>query len=96
MVHNPGTILLGIFAAVVIFQWGLLQWKERHRRSYNLFSLGILWLFPVYLSIRSMFLRFIMVWVVYSIINGLVLRKIMQPKLDPDTPKLALYFLVAP
>lgn len=87
MVHNPGTVLLGIFLAVVVFQYALLRWKEHHRRSYSLLSLGLLWLFPLYIALSNMFIRFLLIWVAYSAINGLILRKILQPRLDPSTPK---------
>ncbi|PJF17393.1 hypothetical protein PSACC_02845 [Paramicrosporidium saccamoebae] len=86
------TVLVGIFAAVVVFQYGLLLWKRKHPNTYLLTSLFLLWVFPLFIAINNSFWRFTIVWLIYSATNYRVIRAASQPKLDPKTPRFVYRF----
>jgi len=87
VVHNPGTVILGIFLVVVIFQLALLQWRKHYKSSFLVVSLLGLWLVPFLISIYHGYFRFLAIWTIYSIVNGYVLRLTMQQVIDPSTPR---------
>lgn len=87
LVHNPGTVLLGILLAAICFQVALLQWKKRHPNSYTLTSLLLLWILPLFISLSNGFWRFILLWSIYSVLNVAVLKMTHGNKINPTTPR---------
>lgn len=55
--------------SLVAAQFLILLWKKKHFRSYQAFSLAGLWLMPFAFSLASKWWRFLLFWVVYSVIN---------------------------
>lgn len=90
-------MLLGIVAAAVLFQGMLILWKRRHGRSYDTVSLILLWLLPLLLSLRNGFIRFPIVWSIFSAINGYLCRLALARRILPSTPRYrtlcAVYWL---
>lgn len=87
VIHNPGTVLIGIFVAIIGFQLGLLYWKRKHSRSFSLVSLSLLWVVPFFMAVKNRFWRFPLVWIIYTLVNFGLFRMASQPKLDPVVPR---------
>lgn len=68
-------------------QSGLVLWRKKHRRSYELVTLLGLWLIPPVICLHLGFWRFIAVWVLYSSVTLYYLYACSFKKLDKTLPK---------
>ncbi|KAL4433400.1 hypothetical protein ABPG77_010253 [Micractinium sp. CCAP 211/92] len=68
-------------------QAALVNWRKRHRRSYDLATLIGLWLIPPIISVQLGGWRFVGTWVLYSSITGYYLYRCSSKKLDKEVPK---------
>lgn len=59
-------LLFALFAS----QFVILYWKKKHYKSYQAISLGGLYAFPLLFGIYGGWHRFIVIWAVFSIVNG--------------------------
>jgi RING finger protein 121 len=64
-------LLFALFAS----QFLILYWKKAHYRSYQMISLGGLYFFPVLFGIYAGWYRFIIFWILFSILNGFGIYK---------------------
>lgn len=87
--------MYGVLFVVLIFQTGLLLWKQRHKRSYELATLTGLWLMPCLISVHFHFWRFVLVWVIFSAAVLYLLSRCLVPKLDSGTPRIVYSFFLA-
>ncbi|XP_051170585.1 RING finger protein 121 isoform X2 [Leptopilina boulardi] len=86
-------ILLG---TLIVAQIALVEWKKRHCRSYQFVTLVAMWIIPLGICIQNLWWRFIFVWLVFSCITGLIMRKALQHPLQRNTPRLVykwFYFI---
>lgn len=84
-------MLFGILTAVVLFQILLYQWERRHKKSFMAVSLFGLWLLPMVNALQGGMSIFVAAWVLYTVVNVVVMRKTMAQTLDPKTPRFAPY-----
>jgi RING finger protein 121 len=75
------------FAATILAQFGLVMWKRYHARSFHVVSLVGLWLVPAGLSFAKMAIRFLSVWLLFSVANGLVVWRASESPLKRTTPR---------
>ncbi|KAL4451635.1 hypothetical protein ABPG75_007297 [Micractinium tetrahymenae] len=68
-------------------QGALVNWRKRHRRSYDLATLVGLWLIPPIISMQIGGWRFVGTWVLYSCVTGYYLYRCSSKKLDKEVPK---------
>ena len=66
----------------------LVQWRQRHFRSYQLVSLLGMWVIPPLLSFQNRWWRFIFSWVVFTLATIVILRKASEKPLTRTTPRL--------
>ena len=69
-------MVLVMFATLFAGQILLFVWRKKNPRSYNAATLLGMWLIPLAYSIYLSHTRFIVVWVFYSIITGIICRKV--------------------
>ena len=69
-------MVLVMFATLFAGQILLFVWRKKHPRSYNAATLLGMWLIPLGYSIYLSHKRFIAIWVFYSIITGIICRKV--------------------
>ncbi|KTF87996.1 hypothetical protein cypCar_00015773 [Cyprinus carpio] len=55
-------MVLILIATLVVAQIVLVQWKQRHCRSYNMVTLLQMWVVPLYFTIKLYWWRFLSTW----------------------------------
>uniref|UniRef100_G3SVI1 Ring finger protein 175 n=1 Tax=Loxodonta africana TaxID=9785 RepID=G3SVI1_LOXAF len=81
-------MILIFFCALVIAQVVLVQWRQRHRRSYNLVTLLQMWVVPLYFTIKLYGWRFLSLWGMFSVMTSYVLFRATRKPLSGRTPRL--------
>ncbi|XP_072945270.1 E3 ubiquitin ligase Rnf121 [Epargyreus clarus] len=82
------TMILILIFTLIVVQIIVVAWKQRHYRSYALFTMISMWSIPLIMSIRNHWWRFIFVWSVFTITTGLVIRKSTTKPMAVTTPRL--------
>ncbi|MEQ2169312.1 hypothetical protein GOODEAATRI_023945, partial [Goodea atripinnis] len=60
-------MVLILIATLVVAQIVLVQWKQRHHRSYNM------WVVPLYFTIKLYWWRFLSMWGMFSVITSYII-----------------------
>lgn len=81
-------MILILIVTLVVAQIALVEWKKRHYKSYSLVTLIAMWIIPLAYSIKNLWWRFIFLWLLFSCITSLIVRKAVQRPLDGTTPRL--------
>lgn len=81
-------MLLILVITLIVAQFALYEWKKRYYRSYLLMSLLALWLLPVGMSIKNFWWRFVIIWLIFSAITGVVMKKAYQKPIEGNTPRI--------
>ncbi|KAM6206107.1 LOW QUALITY PROTEIN: RING finger protein 175 [Sarcoramphus papa] len=63
-------MVLVLIATLIVAQIVLVQWKQRHCRSYNLVTLLQMWVVPLYFTIRLYWWRSLSMWGMLSVITS--------------------------
>ncbi|XP_044274504.1 RING finger protein 121 isoform X4 [Varanus komodoensis] len=81
-------MVLILIATLVVAQLLLVQWKQRHPRSYNMVTLFQMWVVPLYFTVKLHWWRFLVIWVVFSAITAFVTFRATRKPLVQTTPRL--------
>ncbi|XP_057582943.1 RING finger protein 175 [Hippopotamus amphibius kiboko] len=81
-------MILIFLCALVIAQIVLVQWRQRHGRSYNLVTLLQMWVVPLYFTIKLYWWRFLSMWRMFSVITSYILFRATRKPLAGRTPQL--------
>ncbi|KAM6342329.1 E3 ubiquitin ligase RNF121 isoform 1-T1 [Podargus strigoides] len=81
-------MVLILIATLVVAQLLLVQWKQRHPRSYNMVTLFQMWVVPLYFTIKLNWWRFLVIWVLFSAVTAFVTFRATQKPLVQTTPRL--------
>ncbi|XP_029651168.1 RING finger protein 121-like [Octopus sinensis] len=81
-------MILILLATLVVAQFLLVQWKERHFRSFKRATLLGMWLIPLAFSIKFHWYRFVIVWIIFSVVTAFVTLKATAKPLSGNTPRL--------
>ncbi|KAK9402693.1 RING finger protein [Crotalus adamanteus] len=81
-------MVLILIATLVVAQLLLVQWKQRHPRSYNMVTLFQMWVVPLYFTVRLHWWRFLGIWVVFSAMTAFVTFRATRKPLVQTTPRL--------
>uniref|UniRef100_A0A8V0XCQ8 Ring finger protein 175 n=1 Tax=Gallus gallus TaxID=9031 RepID=A0A8V0XCQ8_CHICK len=81
-------MVLILIATLVVAQLLLVQWKQRHPRSYNMVTLFQMWVVPLYFTIKLYWWRFLVIWVLFSAVTAFVTFKATRKPLVQTTPRL--------
>ncbi|VDQ00640.1 unnamed protein product, partial [Trichobilharzia regenti] len=78
--------LVAVFS-LFLCQMGLMYWKQRHFRSYQLVTLIAMWLVPFIYSIFADFSRFVVIWVLFSLTTGAMVYLASKKRISTTTPR---------
>lgn len=94
---NPHAVLVLylVLFTLVLAQLGLVWWKSKHKRSYDMVTLLGLWLIPPTISIHLKFWVFVAAWLLFSAITGYLISLCMRPTLHPTTPRMVFTWFLA-
>ncbi|KAG5864417.1 hypothetical protein JTB14_030733 [Gonioctena quinquepunctata] len=81
-------MVIVLIVTLIVAQFCLIEWKKRHYRSYSIVTLLGMWFVPIVLCLRSHYWRFIFIWLLFSCISGLIVRKALQKPIERTTPRL--------
>ncbi|KAG5198464.1 hypothetical protein JEQ12_007060 [Ovis aries] len=81
-------MILIFLCALVVAQIVLVQWRQRHGRSYNLVTLLQMWVVPLYFTIKLYWWRFLSMWGMFSVITSYILFRATRKPLSGRTPRL--------
>jgi len=81
-------MILILFAVLVVSQIALVQWRKWKPYSYHLCTLIGMWVIPVGLSIRSLWWRFPLIWLIFSSITSIIIKKSLEKPIQRNTPRL--------
>ncbi|CAG9128647.1 unnamed protein product [Plutella xylostella] len=77
-----------LLVTLIVAQFIVLEWKKRHYRSYASFTMVAMWTIPVLMSIKNHWVRFLVVWTIFTLCTGLVIRKCCVKPINVTTPRL--------
>ncbi|KAH0514484.1 RING finger protein 121 [Microtus ochrogaster] len=81
-------MVLILIATLVVAQLLLVQWKQRHPRSYNMVTLFQMWVVPLYFTVKLHWWRFLVIWVFFSAVTALVTFRATRKPLVQTTPRI--------
>jgi len=84
--HTEMVFILVI--TVIVAQVALVEWKKRHQKSYQLATLFGMWIIPLGMCLKNQWWRFIFLWLIFSCITGLIVRKAVEKPIQGSTPRL--------
>ncbi|MXQ95186.1 hypothetical protein E5288_WYG018048 [Bos mutus] len=81
-------MVLILIATLVVAQLLLVQWKQRHPRSYNMVTLFQMWVVPLYFTVKLHWWRFLVIWILFSAVTAFVTFRATRKPLVQTTPRL--------
>ncbi|KNC96952.1 uncharacterized protein SPPG_07772 [Spizellomyces punctatus DAOM BR117] len=82
------TMALILIMGLIISQLGILVWKKYHIKSFQLATLLGLWIVPPIMGFQAGNMRYVFVWVLFSLANGWIVRMALQNPMQSVTPRL--------
>lgn len=88
-------MVLILLSTLIVSQIVLVQWKNRHPKSYNIATLVGMWIIPFGFSIYHHWWRFLLTWIIFTVVTGFIVTKARKKPLHGSTPRLVYqWFLV--
>ncbi|XP_008565195.1 PREDICTED: RING finger protein 121 isoform X2 [Galeopterus variegatus] len=81
-------MVLILIATLVVAQLLLVQWKQRHPRSYNMVTLFQMWVVPLYFTVKLHWWRFLVIWILFSAVTAFITFRATRKPLVQTTPRL--------
>lgn len=82
------TMFYIMVAALVASQLVITLWKRAHLKSYNLATLLGLWLVPFLMALHAQNIRFVLVWIVFSLLNSYIVRLAFKTPMHSSSPRI--------
>ena len=85
--HLASNSFFYILLTVIGCQCLIWYWQKKHPRSFFIVTLCGLWIFPIIISLQMRYWRMIIVWCIFSIVFGLLLKMSRQQPMNRKTPR---------
>lgn len=89
---NGHLILYLLIAFALAVQLVVYTWKKHHSSSYQISTLIIIWLVPLYLFLKVPSYQFVSVWVGFSLAYGYYTMLSLRRSIEPRTPRRVFAF----
>ncbi|PVU89966.1 hypothetical protein BB559_004851 [Furculomyces boomerangus] len=80
-------ILAIVIGSLVLSPILIKYWKKKSYKTYQIVNMLVLWLFPAMMGFSAGYYRFILCWILFSIINVYVLYLSSRKPLNQKTPR---------
>ncbi|XP_067948148.1 E3 ubiquitin ligase Rnf121-like isoform X1 [Watersipora subatra] len=80
-------MMMILMISLIVAQAVLLIWRTKHNRSYQSATLCAMWLVPLVICVRMWWMKFVIIWCLYSLITGNVCYKALQKPITMTTPR---------
>lgn len=87
-------MFLIFIVALVVAQIILVTWKRKHFKSYQFATLLSMWLVPCILSIQKQFWRFLVTWIVFTLISAYIWSLSSRPHISGKTPRFVYAWFI--
>ena len=81
-------MILVLLGALIVSQVLLVLWKTKHFKSFQFCTMIGMWIIPFCISLKFLHIRFILIWIFFTIITGLITIKSTQSPIGRSTPRL--------
>ncbi|XP_794833.2 RING finger protein 121 [Strongylocentrotus purpuratus] len=81
-------MILILIATLFVAQILLVQWKQRHFKSYQMATMFGMWVIPVYFCLTMHWTRFLIIWALFSFFTSIIVYKATRKPLPGTTPRL--------
>ena len=85
-----GEMVLILFVSLILGQCILFHWRARYNKSYMRATLLFMWTVPLYFVIVHSWLRFLLLWIFFTILNFYIVFKATRKPLANTTPRFVL------
>lgn len=80
-------MILILFATLVISQIALVKWKQMYPHTYHTCTLIGMLIIPTLLSLKNFWWRFVIVWAIFTLITGFIMKRAMEKPVHFSTPR---------
>lgn len=88
-------MVLILIVTLVVAQILLVQWKRLFPKSYHAVTLFGMWIIPIVFAVKFWWLRFMSIWIIFSLITLVIFYFATMTKIHPRTPRLVYrWFLI--
>ena len=87
---NPPTsaAFLAVFAFMIVCQFSIFAWKKRNPHSFMMVTLVGLWTVPFVLSLYAFHIRFLLIWLAFSLATAYVTMRATKRPLEKNVPQM--------
>ena len=80
-------MILILFVTLVVSQIALVKWRQVYPYSYHLCTLVGMWTIPLIMSARNHWLRFVAIWLTFSLITAFIMKRALEKPIQGSTPR---------
>ena len=84
-----------LIVVALIVQGIIYKWKQINYRSFQLFTLFLLWSVPLAISVANGWMRFSLVWVITSAVTTMVSLRALKNPMEARTPRVVYKYFKA-
>jgi len=81
-------MVLILLITLVISQFILVFWKTKHFKSFQFVTMIGMWIIPFIISIKFNHIRFIVIWIIFTIITCMIAYRSSRIPINRTTPRL--------
>jgi len=81
-------MVLILLVTLVISQVVLVFWRTKHFKSFQVATMIGMWFIPFCISLKFTHTRFLIIWLIFTLITGYVTRRALKTPLKRTTPRL--------